>query len=50
MTMKAPELTGYWFDDEVLAARGRVADESPDSDQEALDDLADRVTAARSIY
>jgi len=48
--MKLPELTGYWFDDEVLAAQGRVADESPDSEQEALDDLADRVTAARSIY
>ena len=48
--MKTPELTGYWFDDEILAVQGRVPDDSPDSEQEALDDLADRVTAARSIY
>lgn len=48
--MKAPELTGYWFDDEVLVAPGRSLDEAPDNEQEALDDLADRVAAARSIY
>ena len=48
--MKAPELSGYWFDDEILLAQGGVAQTTPDDEQEALDDLADRVTAARSVY
>ncbi len=48
--MKAPELTGYWFDDEALVAAGHGDDESSVSEQEALDDLAERISAARSVY
>jgi hypothetical protein len=48
--MKAPELTGFWFDDDGPVAASRVADDTERSEQEALDDLADRVSAARSVY
>ena len=48
--MKAPELTGFWFEDDTLVAASRVEDDNERSEQEALDDLADRVSAARSVY
>jgi hypothetical protein len=47
--MKAPEFTGYWFDDES-APLVRVLDEdSQRIEQQALDELAERVNAARSV-
>lgn len=47
--MKAPEFTGYWFDDDVAPPRSRSDEESTLAEQEALDDLAERVSAARSV-
>lgn len=47
--MKAPEFTGYWFDDEAVS-NARVKDEELlRAEQEALDQLAERVNAARSV-
>jgi hypothetical protein len=48
-TMKAPEFTGYWFDDDVAPMRVPGDEESTLAEQEALDDLAERVSAARSV-
>ncbi len=50
--MKAPELTGFWFDDENLfsAAAHASEHELAQGEQEALDELAERVSAARSVY
>lgn len=47
--MKAPEFTGYWFDDDVAPMRVPSDDDSTLAEQEALDDLAERVSAARSV-
>ncbi len=47
--MKAPEFTGYWFDDDATPQRSRIDEESTLAEQEALDDLAERVSAARSV-
>jgi hypothetical protein len=47
--MKAPEFTGYWFDDETTQLARALDEESLRAEQEALDELADRVTAARSV-
>jgi hypothetical protein len=47
--MKAPEFTGYWFDDDVAPMRVPGDEESTLAEQEALDDLAERVSAARSV-
>ncbi len=49
--MNTPDLTGFCFDDDVLAAGsiGASHDEH-DLEQEALDQLAERVIAARSVY
>ncbi len=48
-TMKAPEFTGYWFDDDVAPMRVLSDEDSTLAEQEALDDLAERVSAARSV-
>jgi hypothetical protein len=47
--MKAPEFTGYWFDDDVAPLHVLCDEESTLAEQEALDDLAERVSAARSV-
>ncbi len=47
--MKAPEFTGYWFDDESAPLARVFDEESQRAEQDALDDLAERVTAARSV-
>ena len=47
--VKAPEFTGYWFDDDATPQRSRSDEESTLAEQEALDDLAERVSAARSV-
>jgi hypothetical protein len=47
--MKAPEFTGYWFDDESAPIARVLDEESQRAEQEALDELAERVTAARSV-
>jgi hypothetical protein len=49
LDMKAPEFTGYWFDDESAPITRVLDEESQRAEQEALDDLAERVTAARSV-
>jgi hypothetical protein len=48
-TMKAPEFTGYWFDDDAAPRRVLSDEDSTLAEQEALDDLAERVSAARSV-
>jgi len=47
--MKAPEFTGYWFDDESAPMARVLDEESKRAEQDALDELAERVTAARSV-
>ncbi|MEO8847377.1 MAG: hypothetical protein ABI440_01920 [Casimicrobiaceae bacterium] len=47
--MKAPEFTGYWFDDESAPMVRALDEESQRAEQDALDELAERVTAARSV-
>ena len=46
LDMKAPEFTGYWFDDESAPITRVLDEESQRAEQEALDE---RVTAARSV-
>ena len=47
--MKAPEFTGYWFDDESAPLTRVIDEESQRAEQDALDELAERVSAARSV-
>ena len=47
--MKAPEFTEYWFDDESAPVVRVLDEESQRAEQEALDELAERVIAARSV-
>ncbi|MBS0321602.1 MAG: hypothetical protein JSR18_13740 [Proteobacteria bacterium] len=48
--MNAPDLTGFWFDDEGFAAIAAEHDDHDAVEQEALDELAERVSAARLVY
>ncbi len=48
--MKAPEFTGYWFDDEDERPHAlAIGEEDAADDARALDELAERVNAARSV-
>ncbi len=47
--MKAPEFTGYWFDDDAPHAVHAIDEVFTHDEQEALDELAERVSAARSV-
>jgi hypothetical protein len=47
--MKAPEFTGYWFDDDDALLAPAADETSTPAEQQALDDLAERVSAARSV-
>jgi hypothetical protein len=51
----SPELMQHWLADRSISTEGAVAERRPDevpspSQQEALDALAERVSAARSVY
>jgi hypothetical protein len=49
--MKAPELVDFWFDDdEYLPAVAAGVDDDQEHEQRALDELVERVSAARLVY